>query len=270
MKNKLLLTCLLLTLFGLLLITPVGKVSASTGWNLQITNLSGTTVNYSYDQLLAMPVTNVSAALYCEGNLVTFGDWGGVSLSYLLQQAGVDPSVNSIDFLAQDGYTVSIPLEVAQQSNVIIAYAKDGAPLGEELRLVMPGVNGAVWISLITSITMDAALIDTNQFLASNAGGPNELPSMNSIAQSLAQQQAAQAHPTATPTTPKNETSTEPTAPPTNVTQPAQTTVPQQASSPKNLSFPTTVIYAIAIGATATLATASYLTLSRRRHGKTA
>jgi DMSO/TMAO reductase YedYZ molybdopterin-dependent catalytic subunit len=118
--------------------TPIGRVSASTEWNLQITNLAGTTVNYSYDQLLAMPTLNISAGLLCYGNLVTPGNWTGISLSYLLQQAGLDPAVASIDFLAKDGYAVEIPLQVAMQPGVIIAYEVDGLPLSEMLRLVLP------------------------------------------------------------------------------------------------------------------------------------
>jgi DMSO/TMAO reductase YedYZ molybdopterin-dependent catalytic subunit len=149
-------------LFGLLLVTPIGRVSASTEWNLKITNLAGAAVNYSYDQLLAMPISNVSAAIYCFGNPVTFGVWGGVSLSYLLQQVGVDPAVASIDFLAKDGYTASIPLQVAMQPDVIVAYELDGSPLPQTLRLVLPGENGAMWIAVITSITMDASVIDLN------------------------------------------------------------------------------------------------------------
>ena len=182
-----------------------------------------------------MPVSNVSAALYCEGSLVTFGDWGGVSLNYLLQQAGVDPAVASIDFLAQDGYNVSIPLQIAMQSNVIIAYAENGSSLNEELRLVLPGENGGMWISLITSITMDRAKIDINQYLASTKG----LPPNNPVGQSATS--------------------------PANITQPAQSTSPQQASNTKNLGFPDAVVYGIALGATIALVAASYLALSRKR-----
>ena len=167
MKNKLLQTCVLLLIFGLSLTIFIGKVSANPEWNLTITNLAGATTNYSYDQLSAMPVTNVSAALLCYGSIVTYGIWSGVSLSYLLQQAGVDPTVASIDFQAQDGYAVSIPLQVATQPNVIIAYEKNGLPLTEELRLVLPDENGAMWVALITSINFP---IPPNIFPAAQTG----------------------------------------------------------------------------------------------------
>jgi len=143
MNKKLLQTCLFLILFGLMLITPIAGVSAqSTEWNLQVTN-GTTTINYTYDQVLAMPETTVYADLYCiDGVLVEGGDWEGVSLSYLLQQVGVGPTVNTVDFLASDGYSISLSLQGAMQPNVIIAYKLNGLNLPEVLRLVLPGRSG--------------------------------------------------------------------------------------------------------------------------------
>ena len=98
MKKKLIQICLLLTLFGLILITAIGRAQ-TTEWNLQVTNLAGTnTVTYTYNQFLAMPQTTVTADLSCDGSLIAGGNWEGVSLSYLLQQVGVDPAVASVDF----------------------------------------------------------------------------------------------------------------------------------------------------------------------------
>jgi DMSO/TMAO reductase YedYZ molybdopterin-dependent catalytic subunit len=242
MKNSLFQTCLILTLLGLLLITPIGKASATTEWNLKITNLTGTTTTYSYDQLLAMPTTEVSATLLCYGNLVTYGLWSGISLNYLLQQVGADPSVASIDFTASDGYTASIPIQVATQSNVIIAYEKDGSPLSEKLRLVLPGENGAMWIALITSITLSTVVINANVYASSATAGQSQLPPMNSIGQSTTQQ--------------------------LNTTQPNQKISQQQSSSPASASFPVGVIYGIALGVTIALVAASYLVYSRRRMEK--
>jgi DMSO/TMAO reductase YedYZ molybdopterin-dependent catalytic subunit len=265
MKNRLLQTFLLLLIFGLSLITQIGRVSASTEWNLQIINLAGTTSNYSYDQLLAMPVTNVSASLLCYGNIVTYGLWSGVSLSFLLQQSGVDSAVASIDFLAQDGYTASIPLQVATLPNVIIAYEKNGLPLFEELRLVLPDENGAVWVALITSIKMDTTIINLDQYLSSTAPGLNQIPQMESAGSSEAQQQKTiQAQPIDT-VAPKNETKTAPTASPSNITLPNQNPDSQQISNPKGSAFPVIVVYGIAFGGIIASAAASFLIYNRRR-----
>ena len=105
-------------------------------------------------QIKEMPKTTVLADLYCYGNLLTTGIWGGVQLSYLLDQTGARSYVNSIHFIARDSYTVSIPMQVAQAPQTILAYEKDGQPLSEALRLVLPGANGASWIAQIISITM--------------------------------------------------------------------------------------------------------------------
>lgn len=261
MKKKLLQTCLFLTLFGLLLITPIGRVSAQTEWNLQVSNLAGTTVNYTYDQLLAMPETNVSAAEYCYGSLVTSGNWGGVSLSYLLQQVGVDPVVASVAFQASDGYAVSIPLQEAMQSNVIIAYEIDGTTLTETLRLVVPDENGNIWIAMITTITMSTSEVSVNQPGAAN-GGP---PTVYSPGQFSTQQQTPV--PTQPTTTPKNDTNTEPVTPPTNATQPEQKASNPPETSLKGLGFPVAAVYAIALGATMALASAGYF-IHKNKRGK--
>jgi hypothetical protein len=50
-----------------------------------------------------MPKTIVNANLLCYGLLIALGDWGGVKLSYLLNQAGLDTSVESINFARQTG-----------------------------------------------------------------------------------------------------------------------------------------------------------------------
>ncbi len=265
MKNKLLQTCILLLIIGLPLMIPISKVSATPEWTLKITNLTGTDTNFSYNQLLEMPITNVSASLLCYGNIVTYGIWSGVSLGYLLQQAVAEPNVASIDFLAQDGYSVSIPLQVASQPNVIIAYEKNGLPLSEELRLVLPDENGAMWIALIASIRMDTTAINLNQYLASTAPGLNQIPQMKSIGQSETQpQKTSQVQPIPT-LTPQNETKTEPSTSPTNITVPNQNITSQQNSSSKGLAFPVNIVYGIGFGIIIASAAASFLTYSRRR-----
>jgi DMSO/TMAO reductase YedYZ molybdopterin-dependent catalytic subunit len=266
MKKKLLQTCLFLTLFGLLLITPIGRVLASAEGNLQVINLAGTTVNYTYDQLMAMPESTVSADLYCYGNLVTSGNWGGVSLSYLLQQAGLDPAVASVDFLAQDGYAVNIPLQEAMQSDVIIAYENDGSPLPETLRLVVPGANGNIWIAMITTITMSTSVVSVSQ--SGNTGATPPLDGTQTPTNSTGQSSTQQQEPVQIqPTTPKNETSTEPVAPPANVTQPEQKASNPPETSLGGLGFPVAVVYGIALGATVALVAVGYF-IHKDRRGK--
>ncbi len=265
MKKKLLQACLFLTLFGLLLIIPVGKVSADPGLNLQITTLSGSTTSYTYDQLLAMPMSDVSATLYCYGILKTNGDWQGVTLSYLLQQVGVDSSVASLDFLASDGYKVSIPMQLAEESDVIIAYERDGSMLSEGLRLVLPGMNGNMWIAAITSIAMSTIPMDLSQ---TNYVAPSQLSGILSSANltGLSQPQAPTPSPIATP---KSVATSEPTVP--HVTANQSTTkpiLPRSSVSSLSSGFPLVAFCGIASGSIIALAGIGYLKYKRNIKAK--
>ncbi len=288
MEKKLLQTCLFLTLFGSLLISPIVRVSAdSKQYDLRVTSVEGTTANYTYDQLLTMPETTADADLYCYGALVTSGNWGGVSLSYLLQQAGADPSkASSINFLASDGYQVAIPTEMAMRQDVIVAYEKDGSPLSEGFRLVVPGENGNIWIAMITSISLSTGSADGGQSgarpsefgvsqLQTNSTGQSSTPQPQLVqTQNTTQENAT--IPSSTPqqqdvqtqnNTQENAASTAPVSPPANVTQPEQKSSKPQGSSPEGSSFPVEIGYEIAVGATVALLAAGYV-VYRRKHAR--
>ncbi len=142
------------------MLQTAGTVKADTQSNLEITNNSGVILDFTHEQLMAMPKTTEYTELYCYGSLAIYGNWTGVLLSYLLAQTRITPEVSSIQFSASDGYTVSIPTDLAMQPQIIIAYEINGQPLAEGLRLIVPGANGATWISLITSITMSTSGTD--------------------------------------------------------------------------------------------------------------
>jgi DMSO/TMAO reductase YedYZ molybdopterin-dependent catalytic subunit len=156
MQNKRLLTCIIIAATILLITIPVKSASAN-NTGLDIVNLNGNYLTLNYEQLTAMPKTIVNADLYCYGAIVTSGNWGGVQISYLLAQANETSEVGSITLTASDGYRASIPIILAMDSNTIIAYEKDGQPLNEGLRLVLPDVNGNSWIAMITTITMSTS-----------------------------------------------------------------------------------------------------------------
>ncbi len=187
-------------------------------WDLQITTLSGTTTNLTFDDLLALPKITVTSDLYCYGNIVAGGDWQGARLSDILNQAGIEPSVLSIDFRAKDGYSVSMPINMAMRQDIIGAYQLNGSPLPETLRLVVPGANGNSWISLIASISMSDSPLD--QSISTPVSLPAYVPNQSSSTSATVQpsQVETQIQPP-TNTSNKNPT-TEPTMPPANVTQP--------------------------------------------------
>jgi DMSO/TMAO reductase YedYZ molybdopterin-dependent catalytic subunit len=205
-------------------------------------------------------MTNTSATLYCYGNIVTGGNWGGVSLGYLLQQTGMEPASASIDFIAIDGYRVSIPLWLAMQAQVIIAYQKDDLPLSEGLRLVLPGENGNLWIKSISTIAMSTVEVSIQQVDIAQPALMGVLSSFNlNGPSSPLQQEPIQPSPI---TMPKNETSTKSMAPPVNVTQlPPATSTPKN-SNPEDLgfSFPIVIVCGIGFGTIVALLAVVYVT----------
>jgi DMSO/TMAO reductase YedYZ molybdopterin-dependent catalytic subunit len=210
---------------------------ASAEWTLKISDASGNIVGISYSQLLEMPQTKVNADLYCYGLQVTGGEWGGVRVSDLLAQANVDSTGGAIQFSAQDGYSITIPLETALKADTIIAYEKDDVPLQETLRLVLPEANGAYWISMITS--MNISSVDANANLSGNF-----VRSIMPHITPTPQQSQAYAQPTATP---KSEPTVEPSAPPASTTPESQQNITKQIPSPAKQGMPIEFFYGLAI-----------------------
>ncbi len=154
MKHKLL---LIFIFIGLIVATvaPASAVSES----LIVNDLSGSAYTFTIQQLESMLKITEYAELYCYGVTVTNGNWTGIQLSYLLNQTSLNSNVNSIQFVAADQYAISIPIQVANSPQTIIAYQKNDQPLTEGLRLVLPGYNGASWIAQIVSITMSSDFV---------------------------------------------------------------------------------------------------------------
>ena len=231
-KNKIITILLLLTfLFFPLINPPLASAASSIQWNLPITNINGTTINLTYDDLLAMPKTIIIADLTCYGNPISIGAWGGIKLSDLLNQIEIDQSVATIDFTAQDGYSVSIPINTAMRSDIIVAYDLDGTQLNEVLRLVVPETNGNIWISMISSIKMSLSSVDQVQSINSGQSILNQYQSIFNATVQFPQQSEPVVQ--TQPISLSNKTIVEPTAP-TNVSVPwsEQKTASQQDAAP--------------------------------------
>ncbi len=175
-------------------------------------------MNLSYDDLLALPKTVVSADLLCYGNPISSGSWGGVKLSELINIAIIDPSVVSIDFTAQDGYSISIPINTAMRPDVIVAYDLDGSQLNEVFRLVVPDANGNIWISGITTIKMSISSVDQVQSGTSGQSIINQYQAIINTTTPAPQQLPLKDE--TQPIVPSNETAKSPVTSPTIITIP--------------------------------------------------
>jgi hypothetical protein len=126
-------------------------------WQLTVTGLVDNPLNLTIADLMAMPQTTIDAQIICVGPpraIVEEGDWTGVELGLLLDKAGISPGAVKVAFGATDGFSTDLTIVDAENETVIIAYEKDGAPLSEKLRLVVPGKWGYKWIYLLNRIAL--------------------------------------------------------------------------------------------------------------------
>jgi hypothetical protein len=131
--------------------------SEGTNWRLLVSGLVNNQLDLSLAEIQALPKTSVSASIFCVDRptiLVSQGNWTGISLSLLLDRAGVTPEAIKVAFYAKDGYSTDLTVETARRSDVILAYEKDSSPLSDGLRLVVPGKWGYKWISQLSSIVL--------------------------------------------------------------------------------------------------------------------
>ncbi|CUR54871.1 Oxidoreductase, molybdopterin binding protein [metagenome] len=146
------------------LITPTVSVD---GWTLTIDGDVENQLEFTFDELAAMPLIERDITLTCVSNevggpYVGGARWLGVRLTDLLDQAGVGTKADQILSTAYDGFTISTPLEVATDGrDAMVAIAMNGEALprahGFPVRLITPGIYGFVgstkWLTKLTLTT---------------------------------------------------------------------------------------------------------------------
>jgi hypothetical protein len=92
------------------------------------------------------------------GSQAVFKDvtYKGVTVSALLQNAGIDPAqVKAVKAIASDGYTVNYDPSQILVDEVILAYARVDGDLAEEdgsFRLVLPGAEGKLNVRMLVEL----------------------------------------------------------------------------------------------------------------------
>ncbi len=131
-------------------------------WQIKIDGMVERPFMLTYTDLLAMPSVTFLRTMECISNdigdnLISNGEWTGVPLRMVLNQAGVTPGTIKVQFTAYDGYTTAIPLTEAMEDQTILAYHLNGIPLPERhgypARLIFPahyGMKNPKWITGIT------------------------------------------------------------------------------------------------------------------------
>lgn len=139
-------------------------------WALEIDGLVERPQMLSLDELRAMPAQVAYRTLECISTNIVRGDhlisnqkWRGVRVSDLLAQASPTPEARYVLWLADDGFTESLPIDVARDVDTWIAYEMGDAPLtvehGFPARVLIAGRFGMKqpkWLRRMTLSDHDA------------------------------------------------------------------------------------------------------------------
>ena len=133
-------------------------------WTLTVSGSVREPLELSFDGLQdRFEIVEEYATLTCVSNevggeLVGHSRWGGVRLRDVLAAAAPLPGGEDVVLRAADGYSDSIPLEVATDPRVIIAVSQNGRPLTREhgfpCRLRVPPIYGMKNVKCLQSIAI--------------------------------------------------------------------------------------------------------------------
>jgi DMSO/TMAO reductase YedYZ molybdopterin-dependent catalytic subunit len=132
---------------------------AAASWRLRVDGSVPFTL--TYDELRAMESVEFAQTLECISNnvggpLLSTAIFRGPRLRTILERAGVPANAREIRFSCADGYTESLPLDVAMHDRTILTYLINGEPLPREhgfpARLLLSGRYGMKNPKWVTSI----------------------------------------------------------------------------------------------------------------------
>lgn len=140
----------------------------ATAWTLPVRGEVDRELELTFDSMQRdFEVVEDYSVLTCISNevggpLVGHSAWRGVRLADVLDAAGVKASAIDVVFRAADGYTDSIPVEVARDPAVLLAVSQNGEPLtqahGFPCRVRIPAIYGmknVKWLIGIEAVARD-------------------------------------------------------------------------------------------------------------------
>ena len=136
-------------------------------WTLRIDGMVDRELEFTFAELLKMPLTENDTTLVCVSDSVGgpyLGNarWLGVPLAGLLRRAGVQAGADQVLSAATDGMTISTPVAtIMDTEGALLAVGMNGQPLpiahGFPARMLVPGLYGYVsatkWVTRLTLTT---------------------------------------------------------------------------------------------------------------------
>jgi DMSO/TMAO reductase YedYZ molybdopterin-dependent catalytic subunit len=142
------------------------QVSPQT-WTLRIDGMVDRELEFTFEDILKMPLTQNDMTLVCVSDSVGGpyagnARWLGVPLDGLLRKAGVRAGADQVLSTATDGMTISTPVQtILDTRGALLAVAMNGQALpiahGFPARMLVPGLYGYVsatkWVTKLTLTT---------------------------------------------------------------------------------------------------------------------
>jgi DMSO/TMAO reductase YedYZ molybdopterin-dependent catalytic subunit len=112
-------------------------------WTLTVTGEVEQPLTLSYDELKALPATEVTTDIHCVTRWSRFdARFKGVHWRELAALSQPKPTARFAIAHAEAGFTANLPLEAIEDENALVVYEADGDPLtpehGRPVRLVVP------------------------------------------------------------------------------------------------------------------------------------
>jgi len=102
-------------------------------WTIEVKGACDAPQTFSWNDLLALPQSEVEGRLTSVTRWSVGGKWKGIPLSAILQAVKMKPSCKFVRFWSVgEVYDTSIPLEIALKEKSLLAYAFDGEYLSED------------------------------------------------------------------------------------------------------------------------------------------
>ena len=131
-------------------------------WRLKVEGHVEVPLSLTYSQILALPAIQRDVLLICPGIFANHGRWKGISMSALLQKAGVTDKGTLVNFRGPEGMYEKVegfPIKDVLSDKVFLAYSVNGKPLpqkhGFPLRVVAEDRFGFTWVKYVHKMTVD-------------------------------------------------------------------------------------------------------------------
>jgi DMSO/TMAO reductase YedYZ molybdopterin-dependent catalytic subunit len=125
-------------------------------FRLKVTGKVGRPLSLSLDEILKRPPLTEAVLLICPGFFAYNGQWQGVTVKALIEEAQVKKEAEFVDVKGAHEKVTRISMRNLDQKKIFLAYNVNGTRLprkhGAPLRLVYEDVYGSDWVKYVDEI----------------------------------------------------------------------------------------------------------------------